>query len=181
MGRSRTSEPAAARNHCDAANMGLGMSAVRRVVCVCLACLAVAACGSSSSSASSNRQAITHMFLSLQSSMARGDYAGACHWLSQNQQATIVSGAKRAGLNASGCAGAFSALIKSAGVSKAQLAQTFGGTQAPKFHSVVVHGNQATITYTATMGGQTFTETDGLVREDGTWKADRTISRHDGG
>jgi hypothetical protein len=181
MGRPRASAHAPAPTHRDAANMGLGMSAARRVVCVCLSCLAVAACGSSGGSASSNRQAITHMFLTLQSSMARGDYAGACQWLSQNQQATIISGAKRAGLNASSCAGAFSALIKSAGVSKAQLAQAFGGTQAPKFHSIVVHGNQATITYTATMGGQTFTETDGLVRENGTWKADRTISRHDGG
>ena len=52
-------------------------------------------------------------------------------------------------------------------MTKAQLAQAFGGGQAPKFRSVSVHGDQATVTYTATDSGKTFTETDGLVKEDG--------------
>jgi hypothetical protein len=163
--------------------MERGMSAAVRTLCVCLSCLAVSACGSSStqSSASSDRQAITHTFVALESAMAKGDYAGACQWLSTRQQGVVVSGAKQAGLSASDCPGAFSALIKTAGVSKAQLAQAFGGGQLPSFHSVAIHGNQATVTYTAKTGGQTFTETDGLVKENGAWKADRTISRKNGG
>lgn len=117
------------------------------------------------------------MFVAMQSAMARGDYAGACQWLSQRQQSTIVAGAKKAGLKVSDCAGAFRSLISTAGVSKAELAQAFGG-QAPKISSLSVHGNQATVTYTATDNGKKFTETDGLVKENGSWKADRTISRH---
>ena len=103
----------------------------------------------------------------MQSSMAKGDYAGACKWLSQREQSTVVAGAKQAGLKATDCAGAFLALIKSAGVSKAELAKAFGGSQTPNIKSVSVKGNQATVTYTATDNGQTFTETDGLVKEDG--------------
>ena len=164
-----------------AAIMGRGMRLVIHLVTVCLLCLAATACGGSGSpSASSNRQQITQMFASMESAMARGDYSGACHWLSQRQQANVVSSAGKAGLKASSCAGAFSALINTAGVSKAQLAQAFGG-RAPKIQSVDVRGNTATVTYTDTLGGKQVTETDGLVREGGTWKADRTISRKSNG
>lgn len=160
--------------------MDLRMSTAIRIACGCLVCLALAACGGSSGdSASSNKQAITHMFLAMQSAMARGDYSGACSWLSQRQQSSIVTGAKKAGLNASDCAGAFRALISTAGVSKAQLAQAFGNS-APKIRSLSIHGNQATVTYTDKDNGKTFTETDGLVKENGKWRADRTISHHNG-
>lgn len=153
------------------------MNAAIRIVCGCLACLALAACGGSSGS--SNKQQITHMFVAMQSAMAKGDYAGACQFFSQRQQSSIVSGAKKAGLKASDCPGAFRALISTAGVSKAQLAQAFGSS-APKIRSLAVHGNQATVTYTDQDNGKTFTETDGLVKENGNWRADRTISRHNG-
>jgi hypothetical protein len=119
------------------------------------------------------------MFVAMQSAMAKGDYAGACQWFSHRQQSSIVRGAKKAGLSASDCAGAFRALISTAGVSKAQLAQAFGSS-APKIRSLSVHGNQATVTYTDSDNGKTFTETDGLVKENGDWRADRTISRHNG-
>ncbi len=156
------------------------MRAALRLATVCLLCLGVVACGGSSSG-SSNRQQIQHMFASMESAMAQGNYAGACQWLSRREQTTFVTGAKHAGLSASDCAGAFSALIKTAGVSKAQLAQAFGGGQSPQIKSLSVHGDQATVTYTAKDNGKTFSETDALVREGGTWKADRTISRHNGG
>ncbi len=160
--------------------MAIGMRALC-LTAVCLLSVGLTACGGSSgSSSSSTKQQIQHMFASMQSDMAHGDFAGACHWFSGREQATIVSGLNKAGLDASDCAGAFSALIKKAGVTKAQVAQAFGGGHAPNIHSVSVHGNQATVTYTATDNGKTFTETDGLVREDGTWKADHTISRHNG-
>jgi hypothetical protein len=160
--------------------MGSRMSTAIRIVCGCLACLAIAACGGSSgSSASSNKQAISHMFVALQSAMAKGDYAGACQWLSERQQSSIVSGAKKAGLKASDCPGAFRSLISTAGVSKAQLAQAFGNS-APKIRSLSVHGDQATVTFTDKDNGKTFTETDALVKENGNWRADRTISRHNG-
>jgi hypothetical protein len=157
--------------------MDLRMSAAFRIACGCLVCLALVACGGSS--ASSNKQAITHMFLAMQSAMAKGDYSGACQWFSQRQQSSIVTGAKKAGLNASDCAGAFRALISTAGVSKARLAQAFGSS-APKIRSLSVNGNQATVTYTDKDNGKTFTETDALVKENGNWRADRTISRHNG-
>jgi hypothetical protein len=157
--------------------MDLRMKVASRIACAFLVCLALAACGGSSGS--SNKQAITHMFVAMQSAMAKGDYAGACQWFSQRQQSSIVTGAKKAGLKASDCAGAFRALISTAGVSKAQLAQAFGSS-APKIRSLSVHGNQATVTYTDSDNGKTFTETDGLVKENGDWRADRTISRHNG-
>jgi hypothetical protein len=170
----------AARDHGYPGNMVSGMRATACLAAVCLLCLGLAACGGSgSSSASSNRQQITHMFVAMQSAMARGDYTTACQWLSQRQQSSIVSGAQKAGLKATDCAGAFRTLISTAGVSKAQLAQAFGG-QAPKIRSLSVHGNQATVTYTSSAGGKTFTETDALVKENGNWKADRTISRRNG-
>jgi hypothetical protein len=156
------------------------MRAALCLATVCLLCLGLAACGGSGgSSATSNRQQITHMFVAMQSAMAKGDYAGACQWLSQHQQSTIVAGATKAGLKATDCAGAFRSLISTAGVSKAQLAQAFGGS-APKIRSLSVKGNQATVTYTATDNGKAFTETDALVKEGGTWRADRTISRRNG-
>lgn len=161
-------------------NMVSGMRATACLAAVCLLCLGLAACGGSGgSSGSSNRQQITHMFVAMQSAMARGDYATACQWLSERQQSSIVSGAQKAGLKASDCAGAFRTLISTAGVSKAQLAQAFGG-QAPKISSLSVHGNQATVTYTSSAGGKKFTETDALVKQNGNWRADRTISRHNG-
>jgi hypothetical protein len=160
--------------------MTTGMRSAFCLATVCLLCIGLAACGGSGgSSASSSRQQITHMFIAMQSAMAKGDYAGACSWLSQHQQSTIVSGAKKAGLKASDCAGAFRALISTAGVSKAQLAQAFGNS-APQIRSLSVHGNQATVTYTDKDNGKTFTETDALVKENGNWRADRTISRHNG-
>ena len=168
----------------DAAIITIGMRATLRLAAVCLLCLGVVACGGSSGGSSaantSNRQQIQHMFVSIESAMAQGDYASACRWLSKREQAGVVAGVKRVGLSASDCAGAFSMLIKSAGVSKAQLAKAFGGGRGPTIQAVSVHGNQATVTYTATDNGKTFTETDALVREGGTWKADRTISRHNG-
>ena len=33
------------------------------------------------------------------------------------------------------------------------------------------------MTYTNTFQGKTYTETDALVREDGSWKAERTVKR----
>lgn len=155
------------------------MRAALCLATVCLLCVGLAACGGSTSSPTSNRQQIAHMFVAMQSAMAKGDYPGACQWLSERQQTSIVSGAKKAGLKASDCAGAFRALITTAGVSKAQLAQAFGNS-APKIRSLSVHGNQATVTYTDQDNGKTFTETDALVKENGNWRADRTIKRHDG-
>ncbi|HJS95827.1 MAG TPA: hypothetical protein VJ741_16300 [Solirubrobacteraceae bacterium] len=153
------------------------MNGALRILCGLVVCLALAACGGSS--ASSNKQAVTHMFTAMQSAMAKGDYAGACQWFSHRQQSSIVTGAKKAGLHASDCAGAFRALISTAGVSKAQLAQAFGSS-APKIRSLSVHGDQATVTYTDTDNGKTFTETDALIKENGGWRADRTISRRNG-
>ena len=40
-----------------------------------------------------------------------------------------------------------------------------------------MHGNQATVTFTDSVSGHPYTETDALVREDGQWKADRIIKR----
>jgi hypothetical protein len=121
--------------------MMIRMGAVLRFTVPGLLCLAVVACGESSNSGSSNTEQIQHVFASMQSAMANGDYAGACQSLSQREQTAVVSGAKQAGLSASDCAGAFSALIKRTGVTKAQLARAFGGGQAPKIKSISVNGN----------------------------------------
>ncbi|MBV9606253.1 MAG: hypothetical protein JO027_14150 [Solirubrobacterales bacterium] len=161
--------------------MTAGMRAAVRPALTGLLCVGLAACGGSGGGNSSPTQQIQHVFASMQSAMAQGDYASACQSLSQREQATVVSGAKQAGLKASDCAGAFSALIKTAGVTKAQLARAFGGGQAPKIKSVSINGNHAIVTYIATDSGKTFTETDALVKEGGSWKADRTISRRSGG
>jgi len=118
------------------------------------------------------------MFSALEGAMARGDYATACAHFSRRQQSQIVAGAKKAGLSSvSSCSDAFARLIKETGITRAQLAQTFGGSSVPKIQSLSVHGDQATVTYTNTFEGKTYTETDALVREDGSWKADRAVKR----
>ena len=118
------------------------------------------------------------MFSGMESAMAHGDYATACAHFSDREQSQIVAGARKAGLTSvSTCADAFSALVKKTGITRAQLAQTFGGASLPKIKSLSVHGDQATVTYTNTFQGKTYTETDALVREDGTWRADRTVKR----
>lgn len=151
------------------------MSAAPRLLCACLACIALAACGGSSGG--SVKQQITSMFAALDSEMAGGDYSSACQHFSQHQQSNILAGVKRAGFKASNCAGAMTSLIKATGITRAQLAQAFGGASAPKVRSVSVHGNQATVTFTNSVDGHPYTETDALVREGGQWKADRIIKR----
>ena len=154
------------------------MSAARGLACLCLLCLAVAACGGSGSGGSSDRTQIQNMFSALERAMARGDYTAACERFSQREQSQIVAGAKKAGLSGiSSCSDAFAALIKTTGITRAQLARTFGGSRVPKIKTLSVHGNQATVTYTSTFQGKPYTETDALVREDGTWRADRTVKR----
>jgi hypothetical protein len=157
------------------------MSAIVRLLAACLLCACVASCGGSSASKTSNKQQIESMFNSIDTAMAKGDYVSACKYFSTRQQSTIVAGAHRAGLSASDCAGALTSLIKATGLTRAQLAQTFGGGGAPKLRSVSVKGDQATVSYTSTIAGRTFLETDALVRENGQWKADRIISRKQSG
>jgi hypothetical protein len=152
------------------------MSAATRLFFVCLMCVPLAACAGSSSGGSDRRQ-ITSIFSAVDSEMAHGDYASACGHFSERQQSNIASGARKAGLKVTSCAGALTSLIKMTGITRAQLAQTFGGAEAPKLHSVSIHGNQATVTFTDSVDGHPYTETDGLVREDGQWKADRIIKR----
>jgi hypothetical protein len=154
------------------------MRAVIDVVAACLVCAALAACGGSGGSAGSDRQQIASMFSSVDKAMANGDYAGACGHFSSHQRATIVAGANRAGLKVTSCAGALTTLIKQTGITRAQLAQTFGGGGAPKVQSVSVRGDQATVTYITSTQGKKYVETDGLVREGGQWKADRIIKRN---
>jgi hypothetical protein len=150
------------------------MRAAVRLVCACLACSCLAACGGSGGS---DRQQIAGMLNSIDSAMARGDYVTACQHFSQHQQSAIVAGARQAGLKASSCAGALTSLIKATGITRGQLAQSFGGGGAAKLRTVSVHGDQATATYTETIAGRKFTETDALVREGGQWKADRIVKR----
>jgi len=151
------------------------MSVRTRLLCACVTCVLLAGCGGSSSS--SNQQQIESVFSAVDSAMARGDYAGACSHFSTRQQSNIAAGARKAGLKVTSCAGALTALIKVTGITRAQLAQTFGGAKAPKLRSVSVHGNQATVTFTDSADGHPYTETDALVREDGQWKADRILKR----
>ncbi len=125
---------------------------------------------------SDNRQ-IANLFTSVDSEMAHGDYASACRHFSQHQQSNIVAGVKRAGFKASTCANAMTSLIKATGITRTQLAQAFGGAAAPKVRSFSVHGSQATVTFTNSVDGHPYTETDALVREGGQWKADRIIKR----
>ena len=121
------------------------------------------------------------MFSSVDTEMAHGDYTSACNRFSARQQANIAAGARTAGLNVNSCAGALTALIKQSGITRAQLAQAFGGAATPKLQKVDVHGNQATVTFSDSVGGKAYTETDALVRENGQWKADRIIKRTNAG
>jgi hypothetical protein len=154
------------------------MKAAIRLSCACLLCAALAGCGASASSGSSDRQQITNLFNGIYAAMARGDYATACGDLSASQQAKVVAGVKRAGVEVSSCADALTTVIKRAGLTRAQLAQTFGaGGGKRKLDSISVHGNQATVTFTETTAGQNYVETDALVRQGGRWKADRILKR----
>lgn len=162
---------------CDTCDHRLGMSAATRLMCVCALCAFLAACGGSGGGAGSDRQQIQQMFSSVDTQMAKGDYASACSYFSQRQQANITAGARKAGLKVSSCAEALMALIKVTGITRAQLAQTFGGAAAPKLDTVSVRGNQATVTFTDSVGGHPYKETDVLVRENGQWKADRIVKR----
>lgn len=158
------------------------MKLALRLVCIGLTCSALAACGGSSSSGTSNRQQIESLFNGMFSAMSQGDYARVCGYLSDRQQNNVVTGARQAGLTASTCSGAMTALIKETGATKAQIAQAFGASGTKhKIDSVTAHGNQATATFTETTGGQTYTETDSLVREHGTWRADRIVKRNQTG
>jgi hypothetical protein len=163
-----------------ACDHGRGMSAAGRLACVCLLCVAVAACGGSGAGGSSvsNRTQIMNMFSGLESAMAHGHYATACDHFSEREQSQIVAGAKKAGLSSvSTCSDAFGQLIKETGITRAQLAQAFGGDTVPSIKSLSVHGDQATVTYTTAFQGKPYTETDVLVREEGSWRADRTVKR----
>jgi hypothetical protein len=158
------------------------MRSVLGVICVFLASAALAACGGSSgSSGGSDRQQISNLFPSAFAAMAHGDYAKACSYFSSREQANVVASAKRVGLNSSSCAGTFTALINKYHVTKAQLAQTFTGNHVGNVHSISIHGNNATATFTETNGGKTYTETDALVREGGQWKADHIVKRSQSG
>lgn len=158
-----------------------GMSAVTRLFCVCLACVCLAACGGSGNGGS-DRQQIMNLFNGMYTAMARGDFASACGYLSERQQNDVVTGARRAGLDASSCAGALTSVLKQTGVSRAQLAQAFGASGIKrKVDSISVHGDQATVTFTETSRGQRYVETDALVREGGKWRADRIVKRSQSG
>jgi hypothetical protein len=135
------------------------MSAAAWLLGVCVVCVCLAACGGSDSG-SSDRQQITSIFSAVDSEMAHGDYTSACNRFSQRQQSNIVTGARKAGLKVSSCAGALASLIKMTGITRAQLAQTFGGAATPKIHSVSIHGNQATATFTDSLDGHPYTETE---------------------
>jgi hypothetical protein len=151
------------------------VKAAFRLVCVCLSCSVLAACGGSGTS---NRQQIASLFNGMYTAFAHGDYATVCADLSQRQRDTIVSGARKAGLNVSSCSDAFNALLKEAGISKAKIAQAFGASGIKrKLDSVSVHGNQATVTFTESENGKTDVETDALVRQGGQWRADRILKR----
>jgi hypothetical protein len=155
------------------------MKAVFRVICVCLGCSVLAACGGSSTS---NRQQIESLFNGMYTAFAKGDYTTVCSDLSQRQRNNIVAGARRAGMSVSSCTDAFNALLKQAGISKAQIAQAYGASGITrKLDSISVHGNQATVTFTESDKGQSSVETDALVREGGQWRADRIVKRSQAG
>jgi hypothetical protein len=81
-------------------------------------------------------------------------------------------------VNASSCADALSTAIKQAGITRAQLAQAFGAAAVKrKVDSISIHGNHATVKFTETANGQTYTETDSVIREGGAWRADRILKR----
>jgi hypothetical protein len=150
------------------------VKAALRLVCVALMCSALSACGGSHTT---DRQQIVNLFNGMFAAMAHGDYASACSDLSQRQQNVVAAGARRGGLNVSSCAGALTTVFKRSGITRAQLAQTFGVGAKRKIDSLSVHGNQATVTVTESSNGQTYVETDALVREGGKWRADRILKR----
>jgi hypothetical protein len=156
-----------------------------RLSCLCLGCLVVAACGGTSTrtvTSTSNRQQIAGLFNGMYTAFAQGNYGQVCTDMSQRQQDTIVSGARKAGLNVSSCTDALTTLLRRAGISKEQVAEAFGASGIHrKLDSVQVHGNQATVTFTETEQGQTSVETDALVREGGRWRADRVLKRSQSG
>jgi hypothetical protein len=155
------------------------MKAVFRVICVCLSACLLSACGSSSPS---NRQQIESLFSGMYTAFAKGDYATVCTDLSQRQQENIVAGAQRAGLHISSCTDAFTALLKQAHISKAQIAHAFGDSGITRtLDSISVHGDQATVTFTEGEKGQSSVETDALVRQGGQWRADRIVRRSQAG
>jgi hypothetical protein len=150
-----------------------------RLLCACLVCAVLAGCGSS---AGSNRQQITNLFNRMYTAMTHGDFGTACGYLSERQQSNVVAGARNAGVNVSSCAGALTAILKDAGVTRAQLAQAFGAAGITRrLDSVSVHGDQATVTFTESEHGQSYVETDALVRQGGQWKADRILKRSKAG
>jgi hypothetical protein len=149
-----------------------------RLVCVVLMCSALAACGGSgSTSGTSDRQQIVSLFDGMFAAMANGNYSAACGYLSQRQQNTVAAGARKGGLNVSSCTAALTTVFKRSGVTRAQLAQAFGVGAKRKIDSISVHGDKATVTVTEKTNGQTYVETDALVREDGKWRADRILKR----
>jgi hypothetical protein len=151
------------------------MKARPRLICVGLACSVLAACGGSG--VTSDREQIMSLFSGLYSAMEHGDYATACGYLSQRQQDNVVSSARRVGLDVSSCANGLTSLLKKAGISRAQVAQALGAGPARKVKSISVHDNQATVTFTETANGQTYVETDALVRQGGRWRADQILKR----
>ena len=160
------------------------MKVALRLIGIGMACCALAACGggggsgSSGGGGSSDRQQIVSLFNGMFTAMEHGDYSRTCGYLSQRQQNNVVSGASQAGVTASSCADALTQLFKKAGITRAQLAQTFGINGAKrKVDSIKVNGNKATATFTVTTGNETYVETDAFVREGGTWRADRILKR----
>jgi hypothetical protein len=151
------------------------MKRALRLFSIGLTCFAVADCGGSGTS---DRQQIVNLFNGMFAAIGHGDYARTCDYLSHRQQNTVVAGARRSGLTVSSCRGALTALFKQAGVTRAQLAQAFGvsGTKR-KVDSIKIHGNRATVTFAVKTRGQSYVETDLLVREGGTWRADRILKR----
>jgi hypothetical protein len=161
------------------------MSAMLRLACAGLACLVLASCGGgggSGGSTGSDRQQITNLYKATFAALARGDYAAACSYFTAKEQAKVVTDAHRVGLQASSCADTFTALINKYKVPRSALAKTFGAAgKIVKVRSISIHGDKATVTFTSTSGGQSYTETDALVREGGKWKADRILKRSQSG
>ena len=156
-----------------------GMRAVLALTCGWLMCVAIAACGAG---ATSDRQQIADLFNGMYTAMAHGDYATVCGDLTASQQAKVVAGAQRAGLNESSCADTLTAVIKRAGISRSQLAQTFGaGGANHKVDSISIHGDQATVKFTEQTNGRSYVETDAVLRQNGKWRADRILTRNQTG
>ena len=118
------------------------------------------------------------MFSSVDTEMAKGDYASACYYFSQRQQSNIAAGARKAGLNVN-VVRRRAHRADQGDRDHARPARADVRRREPRrsSSSVVVHGNQATVTFTDSISGHPYTETDALVREDGQWKADRILKR----